>query len=181
VRKKSIDFFGSTVSGSLDSSAFGGLARDRSPRPVTREGSEGAVSEPRPESDNAPSQQRVTGRVERLPETHENSNYILLRIPIEISNSAHGEKAIAIAEGPLYCSLPLSPVTISRLQDVCLIRLPRPERAKRLPIDYAALQKTYARMPVKGPFLNQTELARHLGVSRVWVSRVLKGIKRKVG
>ena len=118
------------------------------------------------------------GRVERLPETHENSNYILLRIPIEISSSARGEKAIAVAEGPLHCSLPLSPAAITRLQDVRLIRLPRSARAKKLPIDYVELQQIYRRMLAEGPFSNQTDLARHLGVSRVWVSRVLKGIKR---
>jgi hypothetical protein len=116
-----------------------------------------------------------------LPETHENSNYILLRIPIEISNSAHGEKAIAVAEGPLHVSLPLSPAAVTRLQDRRLIRLPRPVTAKRLPIDYAALQQIYRRMLAEGPYANQTDLARHLGVSRVWVSRVLKGIKRKAG
>jgi hypothetical protein len=112
-----------------------------------------------------------------LRETHENSNYILLRIPIEISNIAHGEKAIAVAEGPLHCSLPLSPAAFARLQDVRLIRLPRPVRARRLPIDYVELQQTYRRMLAEGLFSTQTELARHLGVSRVWVSIVLKGIK----
>jgi len=109
-----------------------------------------------------------------LPETHENSNYLLLRIPIEISNSARGEKAIAVAESLLHSSLPLSPDAITRLRDRRLIRLPRPVRAKRRPIDYAALQQTYARMLAEGPFSTQTDLARHLGVSRVWVSRVLR-------
>jgi biotin operon repressor len=28
-------------------------------------------------------------------------------------------------------------------------------------------------------FVSQADLDRHLGVSRVWVSRVLKGIRRK--
>jgi hypothetical protein len=116
-----------------------------------------------------------------LPETHGNSNFILLRIPIEISNNAHGEKAIAVEEGPLHCSFPLSPAAITRLQDLRLVRLPRPVRAKRQPIDYTALQQTYHRMLTEGPFSTQTELARHLGVSRVWVSRVLKGIRRKAG
>jgi uncharacterized membrane protein len=36
-------------------------------------------------------------------------------------------------------------------------------------------------MLTDGGFATQAELARHLGVSRAWVSRVLKGIKRKVG
>jgi hypothetical protein len=114
-----------------------------------------------------------------LPETHENSNYILLRILIEISNSARGEKAIAVAQGPLHRSLPLSPAAITRLQDVRLIRLPRSVQAKRLPIDYAALQQSFARMLTEGGFSSRAELAQHLGVSRVWVSRVLKDIKKK--
>ena len=37
-----------------------------------------------------------------------NSNDILLRIPIEISNSARGEKSIAVAEAPLSSILSLS-------------------------------------------------------------------------
>jgi hypothetical protein len=112
---------------------------------------------------------------------HENSNYILLRIPIEISNSARGEKAIAVAEGPLHCCLPLSPAAITRLQDVRLIRLPRPVRARKPPIDYSTLQQTYARMLAEGSFSTRTDLARHPGVSRVRVSRVLKGLERKAG
>jgi hypothetical protein len=116
-----------------------------------------------------------------LPETHENSNYIHLRIPIEISNSARGEKAISVAEGPPSSILPLSPDAITRLQGVRLIHRPRPVKAKRLPIDYGALQQTYRQMLTEGGFASQTELARHLGVSRVWVSRVLKGMRRKAG
>jgi Mn-dependent DtxR family transcriptional regulator len=54
-------------------------------------------------------------------------------------------------------------------------------RAKKLPIDYEALRQTYARMLAGGPFANQADLARHLGVSRVWVSRVLKGMKKSTG
>ncbi len=120
-----------------------------------------------------------TPRVAWLPETHENSNFILLRIPIEINNYARGEKAISVAEAPLHCSLPLSRAAITRLQDVRLIRLPRPVRTKRLPIDYAALQQTYRQMLANGGFASQEDLARHLGISRVWVSRVLKGMRRK--
>jgi len=48
-----------------------------------------------------------------------------------------------------------------------------------VPIDYAELQQTYRRMLTEGGFASQTELAPQLGVSRVWVSRVLKEIERK--
>jgi hypothetical protein len=100
------------------------------------------------------------GRIEGLRETHENSNYILLRIPIEISNSALGEKAIAVAEAPLSSILPLSPDAIARLQDARLIRLPRHVGPKSQLIDYVALQQTYRRMLAEGPFSNQADLAK---------------------
>jgi hypothetical protein len=54
-----------------------------------------------------------------------------------------------------------------------------PRRSKKDPINYAALQQTYARMLAEGGFASQADLARHLGVSRVWVSRVLIGAKRR--
>jgi biotin operon repressor len=44
-----------------------------------------------------------------------------------------------------------------------------------------ALQQTYARMLAEGPFSSHADLARHLGVGRVWVSKVLKGMKKRTG
>ena len=86
-----------------------------------------------------------------LRETHDNSNYILLRIPIDISNSARGEKAFSVSEAPLRSALPLSPAGITRLQDARLIRLPRPERDKRLPIDDMAVYQTHAKTLAEAP------------------------------
>ena len=151
------------------------LYRLRGDGSVTKEWEQARKQEnPKPPSSGGSSFQ-----VAWLPETHENSNYILLRIPIEIVNSARGEKAISVAEGRLNHSLPLSPAAITSLQDVHLIRLPQPVKVKRLPIDYAALQQKYRQMLDEGGFASQTELARHLGVSRVWVSRVLKGSRER--
>ena len=45
--------------------------------------------------------------------------------------------------------------------------------------DYEALKQTYHQLLQSGTFPSLTELARHLGVSQVWVSRVLKGINRE--
>jgi DNA invertase Pin-like site-specific DNA recombinase len=70
---------------------------------------------------------------------------------------------------------------IQGLLQAGLVRL-RPQKSRpKERIDYAALQQTYLRTLAEGGFSTQTELARNLGVSRVWVSRVLKGIKRKTG
>jgi hypothetical protein len=77
--------------------------------------------------------------------------------------------------------LGLNEEAIRCLVQAGLVR-PRPQNPRPNPrIDYAALRQTYARMLAEGPLSTQTELARHLGVSRVWVSRVLKGIERKAG
>jgi hypothetical protein len=75
--------------------------------------------------------------------------------------------------------LGLDEEAIQGLLQAGLVRL-RPQKPRPKPrIDYAALQQTYSRMLAEGPFFTQSELALHLGVSRVWVSRVLKGIRRK--
>jgi len=60
-----------------------------------------------------------------------------------------------------------------------LVRL-RPQKPRpKNRIDYEALRQTYHRMLLTGCFSSKAELARHLGVSRVWVSRVLNGIPRR--
>jgi hypothetical protein len=60
------------------------------------------------------------------------------------------------------------------------LKLPfHPAKTSKQRIDYDALQQCYAKMLSDGPFKTQKELARHMGVSRVWVSRVLQGIKRR--
>lgn len=54
----------------------------------------------------------------------------------------------------------------------------RPQKTHtKTPIDSAALQMTYRRMLAGSSSSNQAEVARHLGISRVWVRKVLKGIK----
>ena len=75
----------------------------------------------------------------------------------------------------------LSDQDIDRLRKTGLVHPPPSTPQPEKWIDYAALQQTYRRMLAESPFSNQADLARHLGVSRVWVSRVLKGIKRKAG
>jgi hypothetical protein len=68
-----------------------------------------------------------------------------------------------------------------RLRQAGLVRLlPKTQQPKKR-IDYVTLRRAYAQMLAEGLFSSQTELARHLGVSRAWVSVVRKGIKRNVG
>ena len=102
------------------------------------------------------------------------SNYILVKIPIEIHNLGHGERLTCMDSERLPEEIGVTEKDIESLSQAGLVRRraqkPRPKER----IDYETLQQTYARMLTEGPFKSQTELARHLGVSRVWVSKVLK-------
>jgi hypothetical protein len=104
----------------------------------------------------------------------------MLRIPLAIHNSTRGEKEFSTTEGALLSMLPMSSSGIPRLQDCRLIRLYEPKR-ERPPVEYDALAKLYREILCSGEFTSQAELARYLGVSRVWVCRLLKGIKRWAG
>jgi hypothetical protein len=108
-----------------------------------------------------------------------NSNFILLKIPIEIKVLEHGEKFTVIDYDRVQAELGVSASDVASLQKSGLILPLRPAKTSKPRIDYDALQQGYAKMMSDGPFKTQTELARHLGVSRVWVSRVLKGIRKK--
>jgi hypothetical protein len=116
-----------------------------------------------------------------LRERHHNSNFFWVRIPLEIRNSEHGEKVFSITEATVQSSLEISSGGIMHLRECGLILPFITEKITRPRIDYVALQQTYRRMLDDGPFTTQTDLARHLGVSRVWVSRVLKGLSKKAG
>ena len=73
--------------------------------------------------------------------------------------------------------LGLSDGDISRLCDCGLI-IPHREKSPRKPkIDYSGLACSYREIMNREGFTSQFELARHLGVSRAWVSRILKGIR----
>jgi hypothetical protein len=75
--------------------------------------------------------------------------------------------------------LSLAPEDINRLAP--LLSGPLPERAglvgKR--IDYVALRAQYQQLLSDGTCATKADVDCHVGVSRVWVSRVQKGFKRK--
>ena len=97
-----------------------------------------------------------------LRERLENSNFILVKVPFEMHLPRHGTQAMNMDPDQLPQVLAVTGQDIERLRQ-------------------AELQQTYARMLGDGLFSSQAELAHHLGVSRVWVSRVLYGVKRNAG
>ena len=114
-----------------------------------------------------------------LRERLENSNLFLVRIPVEIHRLQRGLQAIRMDPARLPQMLGLSNQDIARLRQAEMVCVPTPMPRLKERIDYVALQQTYARMLAERSFSSQAELAIHLGVSRVWVSRVVKGIRRK--
>lgn len=133
------------------------------------------------EESSTPHPGGLTPRVAWLRERFENSNFTMVKIPIEIHNLGHGEKLTCMDSGRLPAELGLADHDILSLSERGLIR-PRPQKPhQKNRIDHTALRQTYHKMLNDGGFSSQAALARHLGVSRVWVSRVLKGIRKKAG
>jgi len=77
--------------------------------------------------------------------------------------------------------LELSDGDISRLCDRGLILPRRKMPAQKPKIDYEKLARNYRETMDRMRFVSHSDLGRHLGVSRVWVSRVLKGVKQRPG
>ena len=100
-----------------------------------------------------------------------------LRLPFVFKRLPHGKLFFTLDVERLPLFLDVTPECIAKLRSrFCPPALSAaPPHRPKVPIDYASLQQTYRRMLADGGFASQAELARHLGVSRVWVSRVLKG------
>lgn len=74
------------------------------------------------EGSTSPCSTGLSPHVVWLRGTHHNSNFLLPQIPLEIHNSARGQKAFSISERYLPSPLPLSKAAIGRLQECSLIR-----------------------------------------------------------
>ena len=82
-----------------------------------------------------------TPHVAWLRERLENSNFVLLKIPIEIHNLGHGQRLICMDGDRLPQELGLNEEAIGSLVQGGLVRL-RPQKPRPKPrIDYAALQQ----------------------------------------
>jgi len=105
--------------------------------------------------------------------------YLRLRLPIIIRRVQRGEAKLVVDVTKLGEFLALSPENIDHLAPLFSGPLPERARPMRRRIDYVVLRAQYEQLLLDGTCATKAELTRHLGVSRVWVSRVLKGIRRK--
>lgn len=107
--------------------------------------------------------------------------YLRVRLPIVIRRVQRGQAKMVVNVAKLGEFLALSPEDIDRLAPLLSGPLPESARPMRKRIDYVALRAQYEQILLNGTCATKADVARHVGVSRVWVSRVLKGIKRKAG
>jgi len=90
-----------------------------------------------------------------------------------------GEAKLVVNTAKVGEFLSLGPEEINRLAPLPSGPLPGKTRPTRAKIDHIALRAQYEQLLADGTCATKADLARHIGVRRAWVSRVLKGIRRK--
>jgi len=124
---------------------------------------------------------RTSGPLGSATPPNVRTSYLRLRLPVIVRRVQRGEAKLVVNIARLGESLVLSPEDISCLAPLPLGPLPGKPHPTRMKIDYVALRAQYQQLLSDGTCATKAEVGRHLGVSRVWVGKVLKGIKRKPG
>ena len=106
------------------------------------------------------------------------SNFFILKIPVNIENLLYREKKLTV-DGPFVSEyLMMSDEDIQRLTR--FFSIPRRlEPVKTVAkMDRLSLAIRYRELIRQGYIKNQADLARHLGVSRAWITKVMNELKR---
>jgi hypothetical protein len=103
--------------------------------------------------------------------------FLRLRLPVVIHRVQRGEAKLAINAARLGEYLKLAPEDLDLLSSLLPVMPHVRTKPVRKTIDYVALKAQYERLLSNGTCATQADLARHLGISRVWVSRVQKRSK----
>ena len=111
-------------------------------------------------------------------EVREQDLYLRFRLPVIVRRVKRGKAKLVVNSARLGEFLALSPEDIGRMAPLLSGPLPEKTHPTRMKIDYVALRTQYQQLLSDGTCATKAEVGRHLGVSRVWVSRVLKGINR---
>ena len=114
-----------------------------------------------------------------LRERPDVATFIKLKIPVIFQKRKHGENKIHIDVKQFTKELPISSSLAERLTDSFGLPIKHNLREKREPIDRIELAKTYSKLMENGTFKTKAELARHLGVSRAWITIVMNTLKYK--
>ncbi len=114
-----------------------------------------------------------------LRERPDIANCIKLKIPIIFQKKKHGENKIHIDVKQFTKEMAISNSLAGRLTDSFGFPIKPTCRIKREPINRIELAKTYLKLIEDGTFKTQAELARHLGVSRAWITTIMNTLKNK--
>jgi hypothetical protein len=115
----------------------------------------------------------LTPRLGWLRVKHGDSNPLSLEIPVVFADSAKGAQHIVIDPIRLPYYLNLSALEIDSLVQASLMRRAI-IRVPKQKLDYRQLALSYQEKLDSGMFPTRASLARHLGVSRAWVTMVMK-------
>jgi hypothetical protein len=115
-----------------------------------------------------------------LRDKHGESVNLSLEIPIFIANNRNGAKQILIDPTRLPNLLTLQKSDLVNLQRDGLIPPQAPVKIPRVRVDYPALAQEYGRQLSSGKYSTRAGLARTIGVTRAWVTKVMKKGSSKV-
>lgn len=100
--------------------------------------------------------------------------YLRLRLPVIIRRVQRGEANLVVNVAALGEYVDLSPANIDRLAPLISGSLPERTRPMRDRIDYVALRTQYEQLLADGTCATKADVARRFGVSRAWVTKVIK-------
>ena len=99
---------------------------------------------------------------------------LTVEIPVIFANNANGAKHIFIDRQRLPNFLDLTPAETVALQKTGLLQEELSPKAARIKIDYQVLAREYRTRLESGEFDTRADLAKSLGVSRAWISKVMQ-------
>ncbi len=116
----------------------------------------------------------MSGALSWLRDKHGDSNHLSLEIPIKLCNNAKGAKHIVVDRSRIRYFLELTHTDVDNLAVAELTEQERPPTQSIKHINYVELAQEYGRRLESGEFHSRSVLARNLGVSRAWISKVMK-------
>jgi hypothetical protein len=98
-------------------------------------------------------------------------------LPFFTHKTKHGEIILAVDPNDVQKYLDLNDEDVVRLTLRFLYPKPAHLRLKHIPLDRKAIAEQYTELIKAGVCQNQADVARHFGVSRAWVTKVMNTLK----
>lgn len=109
-----------------------------------------------------------------LRDKHDGTNTLLLEIPIVFANSRKGAKKIFINHNRIIYYLDVHEEDILGLRRDGLVQPEVPVKILKSKINYERLADEYKMKLECGMYATRSALAKSLGVSRAWISMVMR-------